>query len=357
MKFSAIVLRNIRQGVLSVGFQSVADALLSGGVCLDEIVMLPYDDPTALPLALKRLKGECDGVFVICDGVILSAVKEGIEAAAGGKFSGELLETEECLIALVSADGEGAACIARAVVPAVDRRRGQSFFRVVLKTVLAPPEEVLAAVEEVQDAGARVSVHTSEENGVGRIEVVYHSSTPKVEVDEAVRILASALEKYLYAMEDITVGERLFQALKLHRLKISTAESFTGGGVGEAIVSNPGASKVFFEGLNTYANESKTGRLGVSDYTLKQKGAVSEDTAYEMAAGLLKTGNCDVALATTGIAGPDSDGSGTLPGTCFIAVGTCEHVRVFEYLLKGDRTSVTKQAINLALFLAYKEIN
>lgn len=357
MKFAALVLRNIRQTVLSVGFAEVADALLSGGVCLDEVALLPYDDPTALPAAIQRLKGECDGVFVVCDEVLLPAVREGIEQVAGGKFSGDLLETEECLFALLTADENGKLRAKSEVVPAVDKRRGQSFYSVVLKTVLAPPEKVLAAAEEVGETGARVSVHTSEENGVGRVEVVYRSSTPKVEVDEAVRILATALDPYLYAMEDVTVGERLFQALKLHRLKISTAESFTGGGVGEAIVKNPGASSVFFEGLNTYSGESKKERLGVSEYTLKTKGAVSGDTAYEMAAGLLKTGNCDVAVATTGIAGPDSDGSGTPPGTCFIAVGTRERVRVFEYLLKGDRASVTRQAVNLALFLAYKEIN
>ena len=127
MKFSALVLRNIRQGVLSVGFRGVTDALLSGGVCLDEIVLLPYDDPTALPIALKRLKGECDGVFVICDGILLPAVKEGIEAAAGGKFADALLETEDCLIALIPADGEGADLAANTVVPAVDRRRGNPF--------------------------------------------------------------------------------------------------------------------------------------------------------------------------------------------------------------------------------------
>ncbi len=357
MRFSALVLRNIRQGVLSVGFAGILDALLSGGVCLDEVVLLPYDDPTALPIALKRLKEECDGVFIICDEVLEDAVKAGIEDTVGAKFAGNFLETKGCLFALVRADERGKQFVKEELVPAVDRRRGQSFYRVVLKTVLAPAEEVLSAVEDALDSGARVSVNTSEENGVGRIEVVYHSSTPKVEVDEAVRILASALDPYLYAMEDITVGERLFQALKLHRLKLSTAESFTGGGVGEAIVKNPGASTVFFEGLNTYANESKKERLGVSEYTLKQKGAVSGDTAYEMAAGLLKTGNCDVAVATTGIAGPKSDGSGTPAGTCFIAVGTPDRVRVFEYHLEGDRASVTKQAVNLALFLAYKEIN
>ncbi len=357
MKFAALVLRNIRSPARSVGYAEVMDALLSGGVCLDEATLLPYDDPTALPNALQRLRGECDGVFVICDEVLLPAVREGVEAVAGGKFEGDLLPTEECLFAVLPAGGEGVRCAHQEVVPAVDKRRGQSFYRVVLKTVLAPAEEVLAAAEDALASGARVSVHTSEEGGVGRIEVVYRSSTPKVEVDEAVRILATALDKYLYAMEDVTVGQRLFEALKLHRLRISTAESFTGGGVGGEIVKNPGASAVFYEGLNTYDSGSKKERLGVSEYTLKQKGAVSEDAAYEMAAGLLKTGNCDVAVATTGVAGPASDGFGTPAGTCFIAVGTPERVRVFEYHLKGDRAAVTAQAVNLALFLAYKEIN
>ncbi len=356
MKFGAIVLRNIRSGVLSVDFSGVADALLSGGICLDETVLLPYDDPSALPAALARLKGECDGVFLICDGVLLPAVKEGVEQAAGGKFEGPLLETEGCLYAVLPSGEEGKLCAKEEVVPAVDRRRGRSYYSVVLKTVLAPAEIVLKAVEEACES-ARVSIHTSEEYGVGRVEVVYHSGTPKVEVDEAVRVLATALDPYLYAMEDVSVGQRLFEALKLHRLRVSTAESFTGGGVGEAIVKNPGASKVFYEGLNTYDSGAKIGRLGVSEYTLKTKGAVSGDTAYEMAAGLLKTGNCDVAIATTGVAGPGSDGTNTPAGTCFIAVGTRERVRVFEFLLHGDRNSVTRQAIHLALFLAYKEIN
>lgn len=78
-------------------------------------------------------------------------------------------------------------------------------------------------------------------------------------------------------------------------------------------------------------------RLGVTDYTLKKFGAVSNETAYEMAAGLLKEGKCDLAVATTGIAGPDADGTDKPVGLCYIAVGTMDRVRVFRFLLDGDR--------------------
>ena len=175
--------------------------------------------------------------------------------------------------------------------------------------------------------------------------------------DEVVRILATDLKDYVYAMEDVTLAERLVEALKLHRMHVSTAESFTAGGVGRAIVRIPGASRVFFEGINAYDNKAKKERLHVNEYTLMSKGAVSDETAYEMAAGLLREGNCDLAIATTGIAGPEADGTNKPVGLCFLAVGTRERVRVFRFQLAGDRETVTRTAINYALFLAYKEIS
>ena len=99
---------------------------------------------------------------------------------------------------------------------------------------------------------------------------------------------SKTLNNYIYAMENISLAKRLFQILQLRRLKISVAESFTGGGLGKKLVDVPGISEVYFEGLNTYSNEAKTERLGVNELTLKQYGAVSEQTAYEMAEGLLK---------------------------------------------------------------------
>lgn len=358
MKYAAIVLRNIKTPTSSVEYAPVADALLSGGVPLGELALLPYDDASAVMGALARLTGECEGVFVICDRVLLPAAREAVSQVCKAPCTGTLLETEHCLVAVLPAGEQGRELALGTVLFAVNKKRGRFYSSVVLRTVSAPAETVLAAVTEAQElAEGKLAIHTSERYGVGRIEIVYDDLTPKVIADEVVRVLATALEKYVYAMEDVEISARLFEALKLHRLKISAAESFTGGGVAAAIVKNAGASTVFYEGIVAYDGEAKQTRLGVGEYTLKNKGAVSSETAYEMAAGLLKDGKCDIAVATTGLAGPKSDLSGKPVGLCYFAVGTRERVRVFEFRLEGDREEITQKAVNLALFLTYKEIN
>lgn len=357
MKFAAVVFRNITTATGAVRYGIVTDALLSGGIPLSEISLLPYDDPRAVMMTLDRLGKECDGVFVICDRVLLPVAREAVSAFTGKEFKGSLSEGEHCLFAVLPAGELGGKFVKEEVVPAVDVKRGQSYYSVVIRTMRAPSSKVMSTIAHAQDeAGDKIDIHASEEYGEGRIELVYNRNTPKVVVDEAVRIIASELKDYVYALEDVSISEQLFKALSLHHMRIATAESFTGGGVGAAIVSNPGASKVFYEGLNTYDSLSKQKRLGVTEYTLRNKGAVSSETACEMASGLLKEG-VDVAIATTGIAGPTSDGSGNPAGKCFIAIGTKETIRVYEYRLEGDRETVTKTAINLSLFLAYKEIH
>ena len=113
---------------------------------------------------------------------------------------------------------------------------------------------------------------------------------------------------------------------------------------------------MYFEGLNTYSNEAKMQRLGVRNMTLHQFGAVSRQTAGEMAEGLIKSGNCDISIATTGIAGPKSDNTSKPVGLVYIAVGTRKDVSVFKYNLKGDRNTITNTAVNLALFHAFKTL-
>ena len=135
---------------------------------------------------------------------------------------------------------------------------------------------------------------------------------------------------------------------------ISVAESFTGGGVGRRIVSVSGASSVYFEGINAYNERAKMKRLGVLESTLKSHGAVSKETAYEMALGLLNTGNCDFAIATTGLAGPNSDESGLPVGHCCIAIGEKDKIEVHEYHLNGTREEITEQGIDCALDIAIK---
>ena len=169
------------------------------------------------------------------------------------------------------------------------------------------------------------------------------------------RIFAVRLADYIYALEDITLAERLMQALRVRKMNISVAESFTGGGITARLVSVPGMSEVLYEGICAYSNEAKRMRLKVSEQTLKQFGAVSEKTAYEMCEGLLNTFNCEVAISTTGIAGPASDGTDKPVGLAYIGIGTRgTGIKVFKFNYTGDRESITKTAINDALFLAYQ---
>ena len=358
MKYSLIALRNTRHALGSVRYDKIADAFLSGGVFLDEVLVLPYDGASELAAALTRLSYECDGVFLTCDGVLLSYLKDAVSVFCEGRFSGDFItETEKCLFAVLPASDAGADLVCGEVIPLIDKRRRKRYDRMVIRTVAAPSELLRTTVASAENiSGGKLSYNLSEKFGDGRLEIIYDSETPKMLADEVLRVAATQLNDFMYAMEDIPLARRLYDVLKLRRLRLATAESFTGGGVGRALVEISGASAFFYEGLNTYDNQSKINRLGVSPYTIKSHGAVSDEVAYEMAAGLIAQGNCDVAVATTGIAGPKSDGSDKPVGLCFIAVGTKEKVRVYRYQLEGDREKITETAINLALFLTYKEI-
>jgi nicotinamide-nucleotide amidase len=132
-------------------------------------------------------------------------------------------------------------------------------------------------------------------------------------------------------------------------LTVATAESCTGGLIASTIVDVPGASDCFNEGYVTYSNEAKMKNLGVLDETLMAHGAVSVETATEMAKGVRKRANADFGIASTGIAGPGG-GSPTKPvGLVYIACAYKDKCDVKELHLSGDRTSVRRKAANEAL--------
>lgn len=358
MKYAAVVLFNKYNPVAVVEYAPVTDAFVAGGVFLEEIDFLPYDAPGAVNSALLRLSMDMDGVFIICDPVLLASARRSLESAAEKQFEEEyLLETERCLFGVIPTGERGAEEVRTEAVPRIDARRKNSFLRVVIRTVSAPAERLRSALNLAREAaGGALTVHATEKYGAACIELIYDRVTPKMTADEVARILATELADYIYTLGDETIAERLVEALKVRRMKISVAESFTGGGVGRAIVRVPGASEVYFEGLNTYDARAKAARLHVSESTLSGKGTVSDETAYEMAAGLLESGNCDLAVATTGVAGPKPDEKNNPPGLCYIAVGTKERVNVYRYQLSGRREAITETAVNYALFLAYREI-
>ena len=135
-----------------------------------------------------------------------------------------------------------------------------------------------------------------------------------------------------------------------------TAESLTGGGIGAAITAVSGASAVYKGGIISYTNEVKHDVLGVSLETLEVHGAVSLQTAQEMAVGARKLLKADVAVSVTGLAGPGGDEYGNPVGT--VCIGYCDENESFavKYHFDGDREAVRNQTIRAALELVLDNI-
>lgn len=130
-----------------------------------------------------------------------------------------------------------------------------------------------------------------------------------------------------------------------------TAESLTGGGIGSALTAVAGSSAVYKGGIISYTNWVKEYILGVSHDTLEIHGAVSLQTAEEMAVGARKLLHADVAVSVTGLAGPGGDEYGNPVGT--VCIGYCDEWESFavRHHFKGDREAVRHQTIQAALEL------
>ncbi|HUW75104.1 MAG TPA: nicotinamide-nucleotide amidase [Gallionella sp.] len=138
--------------------------------------------------------------------------------------------------------------------------------------------------------------------------------------------------------------------LKSHGLLLATAESCTGGGIAQAITEVAGSSAWFERGFVTYSNLSKQQMLGVREATIMQHGAVSEMTVREMAEGALQHSAAQVALAVSGIAGPDGGTADKPVGTVWFAWGLKHgETRAQRFRLDGNRAEVRAQSVRIAL--------
>lgn len=332
------------------------DEFGGAGYYFDKISYVGYDNSDGIAAALKDACLNFENVLILCPKDMEEPIRGFIGGLLGGQFDNfGFLHMEKTDVFMYFSDVDTPAK-PRDFIKILSQKYEATNAKAYLKTVGAPAELISAAIKKAKALCGDLSFNVKDSFGDSTIEIVYNSSTPKTVFDGIIRTLVSELRDYIYALENITLEERLVQLLKLRRMKISVAESFTGGGLSKRLVGISGVSEVYFEGLNTYANEAKVQRLGVDTETLRRHGAVSKETAYEMAAGLIASGNCDVSIATTGIAGPKSDNTLKPVGLLYIAIGKRDGVAVYEYNLKGSRENITERAINLALFLAYKSL-
>ncbi|MFC1726820.1 competence/damage-inducible protein A [candidate division KSB1 bacterium] len=209
--------------------------------------------------------------------------------------------------------------------------------------------------------------------GMNDLEMAYLPATGKVDIrftskgipeEKMNRIFDSIKAKilpligrFVYGYDDEDQVENLGKMLSSRGLMVATAESCTAGMIAKMMTDVPGSSKYFERGVVTYSNESKMELLGVKEKTLIDFGAVSEQTAGEMAEGIKKKSRADICIAVTGIAGPDGGTAEKHVGTVFI--GLCDEFGtiVKKYKFGGQRDQIRKRAALEALNLIRMRLN
>lgn len=146
-----------------------------------------------------------------------------------------------------------------------------------------------------------------------------------------------------------TIAQQLGEILCKKNAKLTTAESCTGGAISEAITSVSGSSQWFEFGFVTYANSAKRQLLGVSEETLEQYGAVSEQVVKQMAQGAIKQSEADYAIAVSGVAGPDGGTEEKPVGTVWVCWQTPSQIWTHKLVLSGDRQAVRTEAVKKSL--------
>ena len=186
----------------------------------------------------------------------------------------------------------------------------------------------------VKDYGTLIRLQTKIEN--------------KKNVAKIVKKLYNRISEFIIGEDNDRIENTIYECLNSGKkpLTISTAESCTGGMIASKLIEVPGISENFIESIVSYSNEAKIKRLKVKKETLEKYGAVSEEVAREMLAGL-KT---DVGISTTGIAGPDGGTKDKPVGLVYIGIKVKDEVKVFRRELKGDRNKIRQRAMMHALY-------
>lgn len=177
----------------------------------------------------------------------------------------------------------------------------------------------------------------------------------RLQIEEVEAVIRRSLSDCLITEEKETIEEFFVKTMQSANLKVTVAESCTGGLLAEKIVRSPGASEIFEYGFVTYSDSAKEKVLKVDPHMIQMHGAVSRQTAHRMAKGALLISGADISCSITGLAGPEGDGSEAKPGDVVIAIMTRKDCEYHTLHLIGDRTRVRRQAAQRAMVLLAKK--
>lgn len=210
-------------------------------------------------------------------------------------------------------------------------------------------------VKDLIDAQTNPTIATYAKTGEVHIRVTAGAENPKTAaklIKPIVKELKRRFENAIYTTdEETTLESAVVELLRANGLTATCAESCTGGLLSARLVNVPGVSEIYKSGLVTYSNKAKRKLLGVKKATLQKYGAVSEQTAEEMAKGAATLTKADVAVAVTGIAGPDGGTKEKPVGTVYIACAVKGKTVVKKYQFSGNRSKVREATVSEALVL------
>lgn len=246
------------------------------------------------------------------------------------------------------------------VYPYLQKKQPEVILSQMVKICGAGESQVEDRLLDIIDKQVNPTVATYAKTGEVHLRVTAkaeNSETAKSLVKPVVKEIKARFGDMVYSTkEEETLEMAVVRLLEKYELTVTTVESCTGGLVAGRLVNVPGVSKVFCQGFVTYSNKAKRKVLDVSKSTLKKYGAVSEQTAKEMATGGVFATDADACIAITGLAGPDGATEDKPVGLVYIACYMKNKVKVEKYQFKGNRNKIREQSVIKALDLLRRSI-
>lgn len=245
------------------------------------------------------------------------------------------------------------------VMPILRNKQNKNYITLDIKCYGIGESELATCIESLLGDHEQLSVATYVSNGEVIVRITAWEVSEMLanqKVQEMAQRVEACLEDYIIGYNEDTLEENVVKLLLERGLTISTVESCTGGLIAGTLVNCGGVSSCFKEGIVTYSNEAKMHYVGVQKTTLDKVGAVSEETAKEMAEGIRKIAKVDIGLSSTGIAGPGGGTPSKPVGLVYIGIAMEEGTQVFKLQLNGTRQEVREKTVKTILYQLYKKL-
>ena len=238
------------------------------------------------------------------------------------------------------------------VKPYLAQKQEYTFLSRILRVANVGESAMAARVQDIMDAQTNPTIAPYAKDGEAILRITAKAKSEaeaNALIDPVAEKLKERLGDAVYAEGETDLQTVVAKLLIEKKRTIATAESCTGGLIASKLIEYPGISEVLLEGCVTYSNDAKMRRLGVKAETLEQFGAVSEETAREMAEGIARTSGAEIGIATTGIAGPGGGSEEKPVGLVYMGLYYKDKTDVKKCNFAGKRQAIRERAAYTAL--------